>query len=81
MATLKPELLTTLTNLGITEPELETLRSRMMGAVTGLEANLSALNLQIEQLTAQRDAILAELQQAHITVSKLINSEEPPAGE
>lgn len=71
---LKSELLSTLNQLGITETELETLRSRMLSAVTALEAQVNALNSQIATLTFQRDAALAELQQANITVNKLIES-------
>lgn len=72
---LKPELLSALTNLGVTETELELLRTRMLSAVTGLEAQLNALGSQISTLSAQRDAVSAELQQANITVGKLISSE------
>lgn len=72
---LKPELQTTLTNLGVTEPELELLRSRMLSAVTGLEAQLNALDAQINTLSAQRDEVLVELQQASLTVGKLVSSE------
>ncbi len=41
---LKPELLATLTTLGITGTELDTLKARMMFTVTSLEAQASALN-------------------------------------
>lgn len=71
---LKSELISTLNQLGVTETELETLRSRMLSAVTALEAQVNALNSQIATLTSQRDASLAELQQANITVNKLIES-------
>ncbi len=72
---LKPELLTTMSNLGVTEPELELLRSRMLSAVTGLQAQLTALDAQIATLTAQRDTAAYELQQALQTVSKLVTVE------
>lgn len=69
---LNPELMQTMVNLGVTEPELELLRSRMLSAVTGLQAQLNALDAQIATLTAQREAFYVELQQANITVGKLI---------
>jgi D-serine dehydratase len=70
---LKPQLLDTMTTLGVTEPELDLLRSRMLGAVTGLQAQLSALDMQIATLQAQRDAVAAELGRASVTVGKLID--------
>lgn len=76
---LKPELLQVMADLGVTEPELETLRSRMMSAVTGLTAQLNALNSQIETLSAQRDALKEELSKANITVDKLIDTSSASA--
>lgn len=78
---LKPELLTVMESLGITEPELETLKSRMMFSVTSLDAQVNALNAQIATLTAQRDAAQQELSAALVTASKLADSAppEPPA--
>lgn len=70
---LKPELLTALVTLGVTEPELELLRGRMLSAVTGLQAQLNALDMQIATLQAQRTAVVAELTQANVTVGKLID--------
>jgi homogentisate 1,2-dioxygenase len=70
---LKPELLAVMTQLGVTEPELAVLASRMTFAVSSLEAQLNALNSQINQLTQQRDAVLAELQEGQLTMNKLVN--------
>ena len=80
---LKPELLATLTSLGITGTELDTLKARMMFTVTSLEAQVSALNAQIVTLTAQRDAARQELAVALITASKLVDlaAPAPEAGE
>ena len=80
---LKPELLTTLTSLGITGTELDTLKARMMFTVTSLEAQVSALNAQIATLTAQRDVSRQEFAVALITASELVDpaAPEPAAGE
>lgn len=79
---LKPELLTTMDALGVTADELAVLQARMLSAVTGLQAQLSALNSQIGQLTAQRAAVETELQAALVTVGKLTveTPQEPPQG-
>ena len=60
--------------LGVTERELELLRSRMLGAVTGLQAQITALDTQIATLQAQRDAAAHELAAAQVTVGKLVVS-------
>jgi hypothetical protein len=80
---IRPQLLTILTNLGVTEPELETLKARMMFSVTSLEAQVDALKAQIVTLTAQRDAARQELSVALLTASKLVDpaAPEPEAGE
>ena len=80
---LKPQLLTTLTNLGITEAELPILSDRMLSLVSSLEAQIDALNAQIATLTAQRDAVRKELVAALVTASKLVDpaAPEPEAGE
>jgi uncharacterized small protein (DUF1192 family) len=70
---LKPKLLTILTNLGVTEPEFETPKARMMFSVTSLEAQVDALNAQIATLAAQREAAQQELSVALLTASKLID--------
>jgi hypothetical protein len=75
---LKPELLATLTTLGITGTELDTLKARMMFTVTSLEAQVNALDAQIATLTAQRDVARQELAAALVTASKLV---DPAAGE
>lgn len=69
---LKPALLDTMTNLGVTPAELDLLRGRMMGAVSSLQAQITALESQIAALEAQRQAALTELAQANITVGKLV---------
>ncbi|WP_395661070.1 hypothetical protein [Aestuariivirga sp.] len=74
---LKPELLATLTSLGITGTELDTLKARMMFTVTSLEAQVSALNAQIATLTAQRDVARQELAVALVTASKLVDPAAP----
>lgn len=76
---LKPQLLDTMTALGVTEPELDLLRSRMLSAVTGLQAQISALDMQIATLQAQRDAVAAELGRASVTVGKLIDTTDAAA--
>ena len=80
---LKPELLATLTGLGVTGTELDTLKARMMFTVTSLEAQVNALDAQIATLTAQRDAARQELDSALVTASKLVDpaAPEPEAGE
>lgn len=75
---LKPELLSTMNNLGVTEAELQVLQSRMLSAVTSLEASLNALNAQINTLTMQRDTIATELADAKVTVAKLIDPTVEP---
>ena len=80
---LKPELLATLTGLGVTGAELDTLKARMMFTVTSLQAQVNALDAQIATLTAQRDAVRQELAAALVTASKLVDpaAPEPEAGE
>lgn len=69
---LKPELLSAMTTLGVTDSELDLLRTRMLSAVSSLDAHLNALDAQIRTLESQRSAIAEELAQATITVSKLV---------
>lgn len=70
---IKTQLSQTLAELGITEEEAVLLSSRMLSAVTSLQAQLGALDSQIAQLQSQREAVAGELAQANITVSKLID--------
>ncbi len=70
---LKPELLSTMAQLGVTEAELDLLRGRMLSAVTSLQAQLNALDAQIATLNAQRDVVVGELSQADVTISKLVD--------
>jgi hypothetical protein len=74
---LKPALLAVMTELGVTGPELETLRARLMFSVTSLEAQVNALGAQIATLTAQRDAARQELEAALVTASKLVDPAAP----
>ena len=80
---IRPQLLTILTNLGVTEPESETLKARMMFSVTSLEAQVNALDAQIATLTAQRDVSRQELVAVVVTASKLVDPAVlvPEAGE
>ena len=68
---LKPELLSTLVSLGVTEPEIAMLGEKMLSSVSGLQATLNALDAQIATLTAQRDEALSELARGLATVKKL----------
>jgi len=70
---LKPELLATLIALGIDEQELALLQAGMLGTVSSLQSQIEALSGQIENLTNQRNALVAQLNQANITVGKLID--------
>lgn len=70
---LRPELLSTMAQLGVTEAELDLLRGRMLSAVTSLQAQLNALDAQIATLNAQRDVLVGELSQANVTISKLVD--------
>ena len=74
---LHPDVLATLVARGLTQAEIELLASRMLSAVTGLQAQLNALDMQIATLQSQRDAVQAELGQANITVGKLIAPDTP----
>lgn len=74
---LKPELLATMTALGVTAPELDTLKARMLFSVTSLEAQVNALDAQIATLTSQRDAASEELAAALVTASKLVDPAVP----
>jgi uncharacterized protein YlxW (UPF0749 family) len=74
---IKSELLATMTTLGVTAPELETLKARLMFSVTSLQAQVNALDAQIATLTAQRDAARQELEAALVTASKLVDPAAP----
>lgn len=69
---LKPELLATLTNLGITEAELPVLFDRMMSLVTSLEAQINALSAQIDTLSAQKVELQAQLAASQVIAAKLL---------
>jgi hypothetical protein len=69
---LKPELLATLTNLGITEAEVPILYDRMMSLVTSLEANINALSAQIDTLSTQRAELEIQLAAGQAIASKLL---------
>jgi hypothetical protein len=71
---LKPELLTVLNNLGVTEAELPILYDRMMSLVTNLNATITSLDAQISTLTSQRAEIEVQLAEAQTIASKLLAS-------
>jgi len=71
---LKPELLTTLTTLGITEAELPVLYDRMMSLVTSLQANINALTAQIDTLSAQKVELETQLAAGQAIAAKLLES-------
>lgn len=70
---LKPELLATLTNLGITETELPVLYDRMMSLVTNTNATIMALDTQIHTLTTQRNEAMTRLTEAQAIAAKLLD--------
>lgn len=74
---LKPLLLQTMTELGITPEELDMLRGRMLSSVTSLQAGITSLDAQISTLQRQRDELANELNAASYTVSKLIELDAP----
>jgi hypothetical protein len=76
---LKPELLATLTSLGITEAELPILFDRMMSLVTSREANINALSAQIDTLTAQKAELEIQLASSQIIAAKLLDPVTEPA--
>lgn len=69
---LKPELLSTLTSLGITEAELPVLFDRMMSLVTSLEAQINALSAQIDTLSAQKVELQTQLAASQVIAAKLL---------
>jgi hypothetical protein len=71
---LKPELLATLTGLGITEAELPVLYDRMMSLVTSLQANINALTAQIDTLAAQKVELETQLAAGQAIAAKLLES-------
>lgn len=75
---LKPELLSTLQSLGVTDEELVMLQGRMLSTVTGLSASIAALTSQIDVLTAQRTELMQQLTAAQVTVQKLASADPPP---
>ena len=70
---LKPELLSTLTNLGVSEEELVLLRDRMLSSVTSIQAQITALDGQISTLQGQKVEAEGRLAQAQVTLSKLLD--------
>jgi hypothetical protein len=71
---LKPELLATLTSLGITEAELPVLYDRMMSLVTSLQASINALSAQIDTLSAQKVELETQLGASQAIAAKLLES-------
>ena len=72
---LKPELLTALTNLGITEQELPILYDRMMSLVTSLQANINALSAQIDTLSTQKTELETQLVASQAIAAKLLTQD------
>jgi hypothetical protein len=72
---LKPELLTTLTALGITEAELPVLYDRMMSLITDLQAQVTALSSQIESLETQKAEAEQKLIDGQAIAYKLLDSQ------
>jgi hypothetical protein len=72
---LKPELLTTLINLGITEAELPVLYDRMMSLITDLQAQVTALSSQIESLETQKAEAEQKLIDGQVIAYKLLDSQ------
>jgi hypothetical protein len=72
---LKPELLATLTNLGITEAELPVLYDRMMSLITDLQAQVTALSSQIESLETQKAEAEQKLIDGQVIAYKLLDSQ------
>jgi uncharacterized protein involved in exopolysaccharide biosynthesis len=72
---LKPELLATLTALGITEAELPVLYDRMMSLITDLQAQVTALSSQIESLETQKAEIEQKLIDGQVIAYKLLDSQ------
>jgi hypothetical protein len=70
---LKTELLTTLTNLGITEAELPVLYDRMMSLVTNLQASINALTSQIDTLSTQKAELETQLVASQAIAAKLLD--------
>ncbi len=72
---LKPELLATLTALGITEAELPVLYDRMMSLITDLQAQVTALSSQIESLETQKAEVEQKLIDGQVIAYKLLDSQ------
>lgn len=73
---LKPELLSALTSLGITQDEIPVLYERMMSLVTSLQAQVNALSAQIETLSAQKAEAESKLL-AGIAIANKLLSDSP----
>lgn len=69
---LKPELTATLVSLGLTPEEIETFKIKLAETTGAIDGRLASLNSQITTLSAQRDDAQIELDQAMVTVNKLI---------
>jgi len=75
---LKPELLTTLTNLGITKEELPILYDRMLSLVSSLQAQINSLDAQIATLTSQKAEAEGKLKAGQIIAMKLLDPVAEP---
>ena len=69
---LKPELLSAMSTLGVTEAELPVLFDRMMSLVTSLEAQINALTAQIDTLSAQKVELQTQLAASQVIAAKLL---------
>lgn len=76
---LKPELLDTLTKLGITEAELPILYDRMLSLVSSLQAQINSLDAQIVTLSAQKVEAEQKLKAGQVIAAKLLDPEPEPA--
>lgn len=69
---LKQELIDTMTLLGISESELEYLKTKMLSTVIDLEASLTAIEAQISTLNTQKEEIQSKLAETSGMIAKLI---------
>ena len=70
---LKPLLLQTMTELGITPEELDMLRGRMLSSVTSLQAGITSLDAQISTLQGNEMSLLMSLMLLLIQYLSLLN--------
>jgi peptidoglycan hydrolase CwlO-like protein len=79
---IKEPLKARLNELGVTtDIELNILRERVLSTVSARQAQLNALNSQIDTLTRERDELVAEITSANITINKLLEVDTDPVEE